>query len=113
MMRRSSCSGVKHHQVSSLSHPRNRHMNPPRNQNTKQLQRQACKGADAALVFVGGSMVSNFQSPGSRKDSWRPVSEGEGLDRETLMLPGGWSADDALHTSRRALAPAARLPLQM
>jgi len=31
-------------------------------------------------------MVSNTVS--KTKDSWRPVSEGEGLDREVLTLPG-------------------------
>lgn len=41
-----------------------------------------------ALVFVGGSMISNPVVNGKVPDAYRPVSEGEGLDRETLGLPG-------------------------
>jgi beta-glucosidase-like glycosyl hydrolase len=38
---------------------------------------EACRGADVALVFAGGSMTAKG-----------PVSEGEGIDREGLELPG-------------------------
>ena len=60
----------------------------------------ACAGADAALVFVGNSMIANPTPAASNPSgnsaggggpgaaAWRPVSEGEGLDRESLALPG-------------------------
>ncbi|KAI8462979.1 MAG: glycoside hydrolase superfamily [Monoraphidium minutum] len=49
---------------------------------------QACQGASAALVFVGGSMIATPNPRWERLTSYRPVSEGEGLDRENLGLPG-------------------------
>lgn len=50
---------------------------------------QACKGAQAAIVFVGASMINNAPpKPNEKLSVYRPVSEGEGLDRESLSLPG-------------------------
>ncbi|KAF8063677.1 BXL3 [Scenedesmus sp. PABB004] len=47
---------------------------------------QACEGADAAVVVVGSSMIENEVDAGT--GGFRPATEGEGLDRTTLDLPG-------------------------
>ncbi|GBF87380.1 beta-D-xylosidase 2-like [Raphidocelis subcapitata] len=51
---------------------------------------EACRTADAAVVFVGASMVATPSPPNStwRATAWKPVSEGEGIDREDLTVPG-------------------------
>jgi hypothetical protein len=50
---------------------------------------KACRDVDAAVVFVGGSMVWTPSPPAGRfLEAWKPVSEGEGFDRRSLNLPG-------------------------
>jgi hypothetical protein len=47
---------------------------------------QACSGASVGVVVVGASMVENGMDATAR--SYMPASEGEGLDRLDLDLPG-------------------------
>lgn len=47
---------------------------------------QACDGADAAIVVIGSSMIDNDKDAAT--GSYRPATEGEGLDRINLALPG-------------------------
>jgi beta-glucosidase len=59
---------------------------------------QTCQNADAAVVFIGSSMIENDKSADG---SLRPAHEGEGLDRNNLDLPGR-QADLARALARRA-----------
>jgi hypothetical protein len=45
---------------------------------------QACEGADAAVVVVGGSMIENHKDAST--GAYRPATEGEGLDRRECCL---------------------------